>query len=282
MKPQNTMNEDWKYLIVLDACRYDYFKQIYKKFIDGSLERRQSPAKWTLEWLSKTFVGTYRDVHYISPVPFCNSRGKICKRKSIFYDAICFNAKKHFGMIYDLWDEPYWNTVFNTVLPCTINDFAKLKISLNPDRRFVIHYFQPHFPYPHPNFRCGERRKRVDYVSSLSSVIKTAIPNIIQFIFGTKMLWHVAYAFGIKPTTPMEETWRMTCKDDEAIRDIYRKNLVLVLSYVSELIEWLPPGRVAVTADHGELLGEGNCWGHGPLKPSIPELVTVPWLEVKR
>jgi len=282
MKPQNTMNEDWKYLIVLDACRYDCFKQVYKKFVDGALERRQSPAKWTLEWLSKTFVGTYKDIHYISPVPFCNSKGEVCKRKSIFYDAVCFNAKNHFGMVHDLWDKPYWNPTFNTVLPCTVSDFAKQETRSHPDRRFVIHYFQPHFPYPHFRFRCRERRKRVDYVSSLSSMVRTAIPNIVHLVFGTKMLWYLAYTFGIKPTTPMEETWRMTGRDDEAIREMYKKNLVLVLSYVSELIGNLPPGRIVITSDHGELLGERNCWGHGPLKPSIPELTTVPWLEVFR
>ena len=54
---------NWKYLIILDACRYDYFEKVYRNYLDqGILERVFSPAGGTLEWLTLTFKGNYRDI----------------------------------------------------------------------------------------------------------------------------------------------------------------------------------------------------------------------------
>jgi len=82
------------------------------------------------------------------------------------------------------------------------------------------------------------------------------------------------------------------------LRAVYRENVEYVLSYVEELIEELD-GKTVVTADHGELLGEGVPWyvrllharwgvgnweyfdyGHYS-RVHEPELVTVPWLEIE-
>jgi len=70
----------------------------------------------------------------------------------------------------------------------------------------------------------------------------------------------------------------------EEIRRAYERNLQLVLEDVAELLEHVE-GRVIVTADHGELLGERlrpvpvRCYGHFP-SLYVPELVEVPWVEV--
>lgn len=80
----------------------------------------------------------------------------------------------------------------------------------------------------------------------------------------------------------------------DTIRDIYRENLTEVLGHVGELAEQLD-GRTVVTADHGELLGEGVGATTQFLHPRwsfrdrrnfdfghyshvrMPELTTVPW-----
>lgn len=70
----------------------------------------------------------------------------------------------------------------------------------------------------------------------------------------------------------------------EAVRTAYRRNLELVLEHVTELLESVD-GKVVVTADHGELLGERirpiptRCYGHHP-SLYVPQLTEVPWLEV--
>jgi len=63
-------NKSWKYLIILDACRYDYFKRLYKRYLGGWLKKVISPASETREWLMKIFRGKiYLDIVYISANP---------------------------------------------------------------------------------------------------------------------------------------------------------------------------------------------------------------------
>lgn len=82
------------------------------------------------------------------------------------------------------------------------------------------------------------------------------------------------------------------------IRSVYTENVGHVLSYVAELVRELG-GKTVVTADHGELLGEGVPWYIRLVHPRWewskrhyfdfghytglyePELVTVPWLEIE-
>lgn len=70
----------------------------------------------------------------------------------------------------------------------------------------------------------------------------------------------------------------------EEVEAAHAENLDVVLPHVERLLEELP-GRTVVTADHGNLVGDrlspipvrGD--GH-PRGLRVPELVTVPWLEV--
>ena len=68
----------------------------------------------------------------------------------------------------------------------------------------------------------------------------------------------------------------------EAIREAYESNLRYVLSYVSKLVRHLK-GIKVITADHGELLGEGGYYGHHPsYPPKLQEIVyQVPLLVIK-
>lgn len=76
-----------------------------------------------------------------------------------------------------------------------------------------------------------------------------------------------------------------TVKHNDATRGevlrAYRENLTLVLSEVETLLEELT-GKVVVTADHGELLGEPESpvpnrrYGH-PRGVYVEKLVKVPW-----
>jgi len=61
----NVMEEHWDYLIILDACRYDYFAVMWKNYFDGELEKRVSLASGTLKWCLESFKGYFPDVIYI-------------------------------------------------------------------------------------------------------------------------------------------------------------------------------------------------------------------------
>jgi len=63
----------------------------------------------------------------------------------------------------------------------------------------------------------------------------------------------------------------------ERVWRAYEANLRHVLSEVATLLDNVD-GRVAVTADHGNLFGEWGLYGH-PMHTPVPALLAVPWAE---
>lgn len=114
-----------------------------------------------------------------------------------------------------------------------------------PDKRLIIHYIPPHAPY------IGQTgRERIDPELKLSDF---------------------PYEINRNPAVTRR-----------VIRKAYAENLDIVLEEVEELLDSLP-GKTAVSADHGELLGEHlppfplSQYGH-PRGVYHEKLVTVPWL----
>jgi len=93
---------NWKYLIVLDACRYDYFEKVYKDYSiirTGKLEKVYSPDSTTIEWFERIFEGRkVDDIVCVSANPYINSKG-------IPHEG--FNPKlivSRFYKVIDIWD----------------------------------------------------------------------------------------------------------------------------------------------------------------------------------
>lgn len=128
---QKTLIErmDWDVLIVLDACRYDYFVRL--NTIKGRLIMVRSPGSCTIDWLKAVFT-KYYDLTYISANPMVNSKT----------DVFGFNATKHFKKVIDVWDWG-WRDDLGTVPPWNVN-IAVLK---HMDKKMIIHYLQPHGPW---------------------------------------------------------------------------------------------------------------------------------------
>jgi len=275
IKHQDTLDSDWKFLIVLDACRYDYFEKCFSPFLKGNLEKRKSPAIHTPEWLEKTFVDYYEDIIYISPVFWCNSVKKICENP--------FYGKEHFFKVINCW-RGGWDEEFGTVPPWYINKVAKRCAMSYPNKRLVIHYFQPHAPYLSIKPRVKVQKRNLDKFKEGKKVtIKRKVIRkgsaVVHRTFGTEVLWRLIRSLGLEPYTNMEEAWRIA--GIVGLQKAYEKNLETALYFVRELVPSLRFGKIVVTADHGELLGEKRFWGHGPPKPRIPKLTTVPWLEIE-
>ena len=129
----NVVSEDWKYLIVLDACRYDTFKKINN--IPGKLERKISKGSHTIEWLKNNFSGYYEDIIYISSHPFISK-----------YENYGYKGSEHFSKIDNVWDYG-WDKKLNTVPPREVSKAAMRMIRKYPHKRVIIHYMQPHAPW---------------------------------------------------------------------------------------------------------------------------------------
>ena len=266
-KMVNVMEENWDFLIVLDACRYDYFSEVYRDFFDGKLEKIISVGCSTVEWLKRSFTDYYSDVIYISANPYINSKVGI----EGFY------AKRHFYRVVDVWDFG-WDNELGTVPPREVNKAALKQYLKHPEKRFIIHYLQPHAPYLSDKFRqkgyeklnpedgqvlssiTGYRRVN-RYFESMINVAGTLLSklNIVE------SSWALREKIGLPPISPMDIVRRKYGKS--GLIEAYKENLKIVLGYVAKLCSRLPYKKIVITSDHGELLGEEGAYEHpnGPI-----------------
>ena len=66
---------------------------------------------------------------------------------------------------------------------------------------------------------------------------------------------------------------------DNTLRRFYLSNLEIALEEVSKIVKRCP-GKIVITSDHGEFLGEGGFYEH-PTSYDFEILRKVPWLEVR-
>ena len=221
-------------IIILDACRYDYFEMLYSNFFDGNLMPARSPASCTLWWLKSCFPYFY-DITYYSANPHVNSV------KSIYN----YFGRDHFKEIVDVWRFG-WSRELGTVPPKNVNT-AYID---RPPRcnTVIIHYVQPHFPPCFKiNIKLPEKKDPLD------------VKWIDVFL------------------SELVKKGRMTLKE---YRGLYKENLIHVLRAVADLIPFIRNSRIIITSDHGEFLGENNCFLH-PCHRSDHVLRVVPWFIVK-
>jgi hypothetical protein len=81
-----------------------------------------------------------------------------------------------------------------------------------------------------------------------------------------------------KPLYPVDVVLKQQGRS--GVIDGYAENLNCVLTHIVDLIHHLK-GKVVITSDHGELLGEYGVYGHTP-NSNLKILRQVPWLEVER
>ena len=138
----------------------------------------------------------------------------------------------------------HWDDEVGTIHPRPLTDRAiALARRLDPER-LVVHYMQPHHPFvPDPLDGDGGLARTGRHSN-------TANP------------W-VALRRG---EVSADRVW-----------NAYEANLRYVLREVEALAENVD-GRIAVTADHGNLFGEWGLYGH-PMHTPVPALLAVPWAE---
>lgn len=239
---------DWDILLILDACRFDCFeKHIYKYVKKGLLQKVETNATVTSEWLTNTWDGMYSDITYISGNPYINSKG-VSPRG--------FDATKHFGCIIDVWDFGY-NKQSGRIEASELNKAAYDVI--NGTGRFVLHYVQPHEPYL--------------YLNKKPSLLKRLVPR--------KLLLKIV---SIAPTFVFTFFKKQDRVSDDVLRDAYERNLHSVLCEVEKIVDRYPDKTIIVTADHGEYLGEDGRYGHGGVSgsESHPILTSVPFFVVEQ
>lgn len=286
MTKTNIIQERWDYLIILDACRYDFFKKAYRQYLKGDLSKKISMGSCTDQWRNNTFTGYYDDIVYISANPRISSDIAVTD----------FKASDHFHKVHDVW-KAGWDQERGTVLPETLTNRTFEIIGDTKDKRVIIHYLQPHAPYlgfgnglsgfidPDTNMskvllgiNIEERQAkiRMSLVKYFVELIRKH--RVLQGFLGDHPEWMLRQLFFLPPKTPMDAVRRKFGR--KGLVRAYRENLDIVLKEVSRLVKHLS-GRIVITADHGEMLGENLCYTHGH-DSDKPQLIEIPWLVIDK
>lgn len=230
----DVIKEDWDNLLILDACRYDVFEQ--NNTLMGDLESRVSRAAATPEFLAGNFEGrTLHDTVYVTANPQFYRNGVDCE----------------FHAVDNVWLDAGWHEEYGTVLPETVTEHAIDAQERYPDKRIIVHYMQPHYPFIDSDIGVGT--------------------DVLEDDSTTRHIW-MQLQTGELEYSP------------EAVWKAYAANLRRAIPHVKEALNALD-GKTVITSDHGNLFAERaspipvRTWGH-PRQTYVDELTRVPWLVV--
>lgn len=124
------MEEDWDTLILLDACRYDMFRE--RVPFGGKLESRISLGSTSEEFLKQNFAdGEFHDTVYVNANAYLPKLG--------------LNRDETFHAVIDLLED--WDDELETAHPKTVTQAAFDANRQFPNKRLIVHYMQPHIPF---------------------------------------------------------------------------------------------------------------------------------------
>ena len=284
MDNQQFLESEWDYCLVLDACRYDVFAEVYDEYLDGTLEKRESIGSSTPEWAYRTFTEEH-DIAYFSGNPFINSLG--IPLNELKWGASCdyeWTATEHISDVIDVWKEG-WDDDLGTVPPESLAESLERHSDTDDQtERTVLHYMQPHAPYLsrgkgrklkqiQKGIRNQEDAEEVANDGTLSSLSDKLRPKVEEKLDGSELAQKAGLWLELGPTDVLKNGTR------EAALALYEENLRIALEEVAEIVDELD-GDVVVTADHGEAFGEEGVWEHH-IETYIPPLMEVPWLEIE-
>jgi len=228
---ENFLEKDWDNMIILDGCRYGMLDE--QNPFDAETEQIFSNASHTLEFLRKNLKGRDNsDIVYVTASP------QVARMDLGLHDR------------YDVWDE-HWDSDHGTVLPDDVTDAAERVIEEHPDKRIIIHYMQPHYPF------IGDKAE--DITSPMYDSILTK---------KSKTVWEQLAAGELT---------------EEEVREAYHENLAIVLEEVKDLMLSLH-GKTVITSDHGNVYGKKigltTVYGHG-YGWSDKDVASIGWIEIE-
>lgn len=139
----DVFEEDWDNLIILDACRFDYFAELTD--FNSPVERRVSRGAASREFITGNFSNrTLHDVVYVS-----GNRWFLELNESINSDVHTYRDVERDFYVDRLDGDK--SDVGYVPLPGTVLESALEAAEAFPDKRLIIHLMQPHKPYLGPN-----------------------------------------------------------------------------------------------------------------------------------
>lgn len=252
---QKGLLAQWDYLVVLDACRYDVFAEVAEERYGVRPLKLDTRCHCTSWWYRKYWKRQKNDAHLISanPVPFHEHMGwNVYKRfkTAVWADFASVQANVAAGTFLERFRADGGN-VFDPVIALKI--FAAIKL---PSERYVIHLMPPHLPF------LGLRGRKLFEYLELDLTEDRHIYKAIQD-YGRAGHW-------------------------DTLRKCYKENIEYALDALERYAHLFRDGRLVITADHAELIGDPSFDEDGIYRHAkyvnVPDLWmtlrTVPWLEI--
>lgn len=258
-KSKPIWNDEWDVCLVLDACRYDLWEEVAWMYPyltpKGS---RHDYSEWSVgsaspEWISETFKDEYQEhwenTGYVTANPFSGKRGVELETLNESVYPLCDRGLPYLDEVWrDQW--PLSDEI-ETVDPTVLTERGLWAWENREIDHLIVHYMQPHTPF----------KKRPEWSDGWNTTGVFGEPNKND---NTKDDWHKVRDGEI----PEDEFW-----------NAYAANLEWVLKEVQRWKRFIN-GRILVTSDHGNAMGEWHQWGHPP-NSANPSLRNVPWVLVE-
>lgn len=247
-------DRDWDVLVVLDATRVDLMREVAPDVdeLPDRVASRWSEASCSLDWIDRVFGDAHRadalQAGYVTANPFSGHDADA----ALSVDLV---EGHDVGYLDEVWRDG-WQDVgdgVETVPPNVVTDRAidawRRRDELDIDR-LIVHYMQPHQPFV----------SRPAWLRDSSNLANLMEP-------------------GREAGFCIWEATRDGRFDADKVWEAYRENLHWVLADVTERLLLNCDARIALTADHGNGMGEWGVWGHPP-GAVTPAVRKVPWLTV--
>lgn len=239
----DVMARDWDNLLILDACRADFFTEHNE--IDGELQTVVSRGSASWEFLTANFAG--RELHdtiLVTANPFVEKLSD-----DVFFD-VCY------AELFERWDDS-----LKTIPPETVVEATLQKNKQHPDKRLIAHFMQPHAPYVGSTGR--ELYERYEFG-----------------VFNPDMKGNEGFTV---PEAGIPQAVEEGPIREEELRQAYAENVQIAIKHAARLVERLNGRSVVTADHGemlGERELVRKRYGH---RDNIytPELRIVPWLIVE-
>ncbi|AFO57944.1 MULTISPECIES: hypothetical protein [unclassified Natrinema] len=279
---------EWDVCCVLDGCRLDLMREAAAAGHETLPSHDAVGSLWSVgsqsaEWMDRTFAPEHREemarTAYVTGNPFSSQS---CEHILVTSDDVLPLTADDFGVFHEAWRDGWVDDDISTIPPEPLTDAAiaiwRHRRQLDIDR-IVVHYMQPHAPFRSQpgwffgsadiehwgQFTDGDDDDDVD-LEALDPAEREALEALADA------------EDDADETDSMNDPWLRLRDGDlsyEAVWAAYRDNLEWVLDDLTRLLANCD-GRVAMTSDHGNAIGEFGVWSHPPGTP-VPALRRVPW-----
>ncbi len=245
--------DGWDICIVLDAARVDLMGEAVREYdnLPNEVSAVWSNASCSIDWIHRQFneYPEYaRRSGYVTANPFAAHNDPDVESADLTDEKVGY-----LKLLYNT----HWQDVgggIETVPPEAVTDHAidawRRRDKLGIDR-LVVHYMQPHEPFrARPEWGNDDHKLLDNLVKDDSTAGASVFPRVQSGEVNV-----------------------------EEFRSIYLDNHHWVLEDITERLLGNVDANVAVTADHGNGLGEWGSWHHPPATIA-PPVRRVPWFQV--